>query len=222
MRQLSLRNHCEGRLALRRILQSGTQKVEILRSHELDSDDTPMEFGDRLLTLDLLRGFMHDPLNMVTLRSALAELIPVTDIFRLTDEEVLQQFAWQISRRYFELVLRVEELPRLVGPGTSSDDSEADSETAAEEEAPATSAAPIATAVPEEEEETDWIEFRVVDDETDQPVSGIGLKIKLPAGETKDYTTDSNGIVHIDDLPPGTCDIVEITDPDASEVVQVE
>ncbi len=200
---------------MKRILRHGVQRVEILRSHECDSDDIPMKFGDRLLMLEFLRGFMHDPLNMATLRNALAEQLPFMDIIRLKDDEILQQFAWQITRRYFELVPRVIELSRFVGPGASSDDSEADSEAGAGE-----AAAPPAAAAPQEE--TDWIEFRVVNDETDLPVPGIGLKVKLTTGETKDYTTDANGIVRIDDLPPGTCDIVEITDPDASEVVRVE
>ena len=220
------------------ILQSSTQRVEILRSHECDSDDIPMEFRDRSLTLDFLRRLTHNPLNMTTLRSALAEIVPVMDISRLTDDEILQQFAWQIARRYFELVPRVEEFPHLVGLGTSSDadsgtDSSTDSsvssgtdsadtasatETAAQ--APAISAAPTDTVAPEEE--TDWIEFRVVNDETDLPMSNIGLKIKLSTGEIKDYMTDANGIVRIDDLPPGTCDIIEMTDPDAAEVVGVE
>ncbi|MFC1716730.1 SpaA isopeptide-forming pilin-related protein [Candidatus Poribacteria bacterium] len=202
---------------MRRILETDTQRVEILRSHERDSADVPLEFRDRLLMLDFLREFMHDPLNMATLRYALSELLPFMDIIRLKDDEVIQQFAWQVTRRYFDLVLRVQGIPRLVGPGESSDESEPDSEAAAGADETAEEAPPAAV-----EEETDWIEFRVVNDETDVPISGVGLKIRLTTGETRDYTTDANGLVHIDDLPSGTCDIVEITDPDASEVVQVE
>lgn len=248
---------------MQRILQSSTQRVEILRPHERGSDDIPMDFRDRFLTLDFLRRLTHNPLNMITLRDALAEIVPVTDISRLTDDEILQQFAWLVACKYFELVPMVEEMPRLVGLGTlreadstadSSASSEADSAgpagaTETAEQPPVTTATPPATiAEPSEttaappatiaepsattpappvslaapEEETDWIEFRVVDDETDMPMSGIGLKIKLPTEEIKDYTTDANGIVRIDDLTPGTCDIVEITDPDAGEVVLVE
>ena len=221
---------------MKRILQSSVQRVEILWSHECDSADVPVEFADRLSALDFLRSFMHDPLNMVTLRSALAEQFPFMDILRLTDEEILQQFAWQITRRYFELVPRIEEPLRIIGPGTSSEaDSEADSEassgtdpataagaTGTSEETPATSAAPTDTDTAVSEEETDWIEFRVVGHETDLPMSGIGLRIRLPTGEMRDYTTDSNGIVRIEDLSSGTCDILEITDPDAAEVVQME
>ena len=212
---------------MRRILESNTRRVEILRLHERDAADVPMRFGDRLLTLDFLRVFMRDPMNMMTLRNALAEVFPVMDISRLTDDETLQRFSWQIADRYFELVLRVEGISHLVGVGageSSEAGSEADSEAAGgadetAQEAPVTSvpAAPIAP-----QEERDWIEFRIVDDETDLPMPGIELKIKLPTGETKDYTTDANGIVHIDDLTSGTCDIVEMTDPDASEVVRVE
>ena len=66
---------------MRRILESNTHRVEILRLHERDTADVPMEFGDRLLTLDFLRAFIRDPMNMITLRNILAEVFPVMDIF---------------------------------------------------------------------------------------------------------------------------------------------
>ena len=189
--------------------------------------------------LDFLRGFMHNPLNMAILRNTLSELLPVVGILRLTEEEILQQVAWQIAEGYIRLVKLAESPLHSTGPGTSSeDDSEADSSAGQDAGSGADSGAGSQTAAgatetaaesstdaddtASQEEETDWIEFRIVDDETGQPVSGIVLKVKLPNGETKDYTTDSSGTVRIEDLPSGTCDIVEMTDPDASEVVLVE
>lgn len=224
---------------MRRTIRSFTQRIDILRPYECDPDDIPVEFRDRFFTLDFLRRLTLDPLNMVTIRNALSEIFPVMDVLRLTDDEILKQFAWQIACGYFKLVPREEKIPRIMGPGVSSEaDSEADSQddsagtagaagtTETTEEAPATSTTPTETETDTDttatEEETDWIEFRVVNDETDEPMSGIGLKIKLTTGETKDYTTDGSGMIRIDDLPPGTCDIEEILDPDASEIVQVE
>ena len=227
---------------MRRTIRSFTQKIDILRPYECDPDDIPMEFGDRFFTLDFLHRLTLDPLNMITIRNAISEFLPVVDVLRLTDDAVLQQFAWQIACGYFKLIPREEKIPRIMGPGVSPEaDSEADSQddsaassgagtdgagaaTETAEEAPAGGAASTDTDTDTDatEEETDWIEFKVVNDETEQPMSGIGLKIKLTTGETKDYTTDSSGMVRIDDLPPGTCDIEEIRDPDASEIVQVE
>ncbi len=49
---------------------------------------------------------------------------------------------------------------------------------------------------------------RVVDDETNEPVRGVALKITLPDGEEETHTTDGDGEVIIDDLDrPGMCDV---------------
>lgn len=214
------------------ILQNSTQRIEILRPHELDSDDIPVEFRDIYSALDFLRNFTLDPFSMIALRSVLAGVAPIMNIYRLTDDELLQQLAWQIAYKHLFLVKRAEELPHVSGLGVLSDaetedDSSADSADTADA---TTELAEQSTTDTEEstdspavnEEITDWIEFRIVDDETDMPMPDVGLKIRLPDGEIKDYTTDSNGIVRIDNLSPGTCDIVEMTDPDAAEVIAVE
>ncbi len=227
---------------MRRIIRSGAQRIAILRSHECGSDDIPMQIGYRFLTLDFLRVFAHEPLYMKTIRNVLAEHLSVMDILRLTDEEVLQQFTWQITEGYIRLVRWIESPLRATGRSASSEDySESDSvagqDTHSEVSSEASSGtdsgigagvaetaeeSTIDTETTVPQEETDWIEFRVVDDGTGQPVSGVRLKIRLPTGEIRDYTTDGDGIVRIGDLPDGMCDIVEIKDLDAAEVVQVE
>ncbi|GAF77424.1 unnamed protein product, partial [marine sediment metagenome] len=56
------------------------------------------------------------------------------------------------------------------------------------------------------EDEKATFAVRVVDDETDEPVPGVALKITLPDGEEEVHTTDEQGTVEIDDLEaPGTC-----------------
>jgi len=66
-----------------------------------------------------------------------------------------------------------------------------------------------------------WIAFRVIDDATEKPQAGVQLKIKLPSGEVREYTTDGDGRIRIDGLRPGSCDIEKMLDYQAFEVVRV-
>jgi len=72
-----------------------------------------------------------------------------------------------------------------------------------------------------DEQKLQWIAFRVIDDATEEPCAGVQLKIKLPSGEVRDFTTDGSGRVRIDGLQPGTCDIQKMLDDKAFEVVKV-
>ncbi len=74
---------------------------------------------------------------------------------------------------------------------------------------------------PKKKPEKTWIEFKVVWDETDKPVPWVKLRITLPDGIENFYTTRPNGTVRIKDIPAGTCDIGEMIDKDALEVVKV-
>jgi hypothetical protein len=67
-----------------------------------------------------------------------------------------------------------------------------------------------------------WIEFRVLEDGTGNPVGGVRLRITTPDGVENFYTADSAGLVRIPDLDPGQCDIGEMIDADALEVVSVQ
>jgi hypothetical protein len=62
----------------------------------------------------------------------------------------------------------------------------------------------------------------VVDDETDEPIPGVRIRVKLPSGEVGTPRTDRRGTIHIGDLTPGTLDILEILDDDALEVIRIE
>jgi hypothetical protein len=66
-----------------------------------------------------------------------------------------------------------------------------------------------------------WIAFRVIDDATEEPYAGVQLKIKLPSGEVREFTTDGAGRIRIDGLKPGSCDIEKMLDDQAFEVVKV-
>jgi hypothetical protein len=122
---------------------------------------------------------------------------------RLSDHQVLEQLAWRLVSGQ----LRILELP-LEMPAWSH------VEPAAEEE----EAAPAPAAVPEAEH---WIKLQIVDEDTNEPVEGVPLKIKLPSGEVKEVKSDNNGTIEVKGVPEGTWDIEEMLDSDALEVVKV-
>jgi len=66
-----------------------------------------------------------------------------------------------------------------------------------------------------------WIEFQLVDHETDEPIANVPFRISLPDGAVAEHTSDGNGMIRIDDLPPGYCDIKAILDRDGFEVVRL-
>ena len=83
---------------------------------------------------------------------------------------------------------------------------------------------PIDRPFPPASQQTDpknWIEFQLVDHETDEPIANVPFRISLPDGGVAEHTSDGNGMIRIDDLPPGFCDIQEIMDKGAFEVVGV-
>ncbi len=52
-----------------------------------------------------------------------------------------------------------------------------------------------------------WIKFKVVDDRTSDPVAGVELVVTLPDGEERTGKTRANGMVELDDIDPGACDV---------------
>jgi uncharacterized surface anchored protein len=61
----------------------------------------------------------------------------------------------------------------------------------------------------------------VVDDETNEPVSGVAFKVKLPNGEVRDFITDASGKIDVRNIQPGSCTIEKMVDDRALEVVRV-
>lgn len=70
-------------------------------------------------------------------------------------------------------------------------------------------------------EPKNWIEFHLVDHETDEPIANVPFRLSLPDGAVAEHTSDGSGMIRIDDLPPGYCDIQAILDKGALEVVGI-
>ena len=187
---------------MRKVLRKGFQKIEILKRHESRPGESFKIFRDRFSALNYLNPFMRDPLSIINIRRNLCGSSLNRDFFRLSDHQVLEQLAWRLASGQFMIVELPLEMP-VWGYIEPEDEEE---EAAAEAVVPATE---------------HWIKLQIVDDDTNEPVEGVPLKIKLPTGEVKEFKSDKNGTVEVKGVPEGTWDIEEMLDSDALEVVEV-
>ena len=168
---------------MRRSLQDGSARYEIL-----GRDDSVLEFRDIPTAMSFLRTFQDDPVQMAAIRSLVAD--HAIDVQRMDSEQVLTQAAALLINGRVK-VLR----SRRFSGGRASPDAlgpkKADAVQAAK-----TTAKPKA-----------WIEFKVVDDKTGEPVPGVELTIKLPDGSVEKRTTDAGGYVEVNDTLKGNCEV---------------
>ena len=80
----------------------------------------------------------------------------------------------------------------------------------------------VQTHLPQKPTKQTWIEFELLDDQTDKPLSGVPFSIRLPNGKTVTKSTNAAGVIRIDDVPPGVCDVQKIADDSGLEVMRVE
>lgn len=52
-----------------------------------------------------------------------------------------------------------------------------------------------------------WIAFQVIHHTTGQPIPGVRLSVRTPGGAAHEYETDLSGLVEIDEIRPGACDV---------------
>jgi hypothetical protein len=51
-----------------------------------------------------------------------------------------------------------------------------------------------------------WVEVQLVG-EDDAPIGGVKYAVALPGGTIKDGTLDDNGMVRLENVPPGVCKV---------------
>lgn len=163
-----------------------------------------MIFRNKLSAFQFLKSFLKDYLSMMRLRTLISRYHKLGGPRSMDDHQVLELLADRLVSGQL-IILKV---PRKIWSG-----SPADSVVEEEEEA-----APPATVL---EEERHWIKLKVVYEETEEPVSGVPFKIKLPTGEIREFHSDSNGEVEVNDVPDNAWDIMEMMDSEALEVVEV-
>lgn len=201
---------------------------------------------DPHLALACLLRVASDPFAMGALREIASRDLGISAVYRCTDGELLDQIARQVAAGRLCLVPRDRPArpsapegsgalpPREPTPEESAEGSRVPLHPVSPQpptggHGPAPSSptpAPPATPAPSESAPTGvvtpWITVRLIDDATGAPAANVRLRLRKPDGTVGIYTTDAAGSVHLTDLPSGTCDLEEVMDEDALEVVRVE
>lgn len=199
----------------KRVLRKGFTELLVVKGDELEEEDSPLTFRDELSAQSFLRGFLGERSSMTSLRDHLSRERVVADLSRLDDQRMIREFAKHLVSGRFRII-SVGRIAPQVGWTPTGDTAQRERETA--EERP-----PRRPAVfPEESTPLHWVQLLVVDDETDEPVPGVKMRVKLPSGRVTEPSTDQSGTIYIGDVDPGTLDILEILDDDALEVVRIE
>jgi len=198
---------------VRKVLSRGNQTVELVGLGEAAAE-APMGVSSRAGAVALLRAFSRDPLNMTTLRRALAEEIGRQRVGRLRDAEVVDQLAAQIARGRLRVARHASSNAVLKPPPV-----QAWQGAAIKEKEPVVLES--TTGPPPAAETGSWIKLTVVDDATGEPVPGVTFTLRLPDGTSKEVTTNPSGVAELSDLTPGSFVIQKMADPDGWEVVSV-
>lgn len=161
---------------------------------------------DETSALARLRLHRDDVQDMATLRRMLDEDLGVRGVDAMTDDEVLQEVARQMSRG------------RIAGAGYTTDfqavrgirtGKSAWREGAAAAAAAAGAAAASAAAgeePPPAEEETTWVEIELVD-EKGEPVGGEEYWVRTSSGKALTGRLGSDGRARVRGVEPGTCEV---------------
>jgi len=164
------------------ILRDGSYSYEFLEKAE-----SILTVRDIAEAMAFLRQFTHDQAQMGILRS-LAEGHSC-NTHHLTTDEILKACARQLVSGRIRLL---KQSRGMNGNGAG--------EAAEENVAPeALSKSQMAA------KKTAWVEFRVINEETGQPVEEVELTIKLPDGRVERRKTDIGGYIEINDTVEGNC-----------------
>ncbi len=203
------------RQVLKGSLKKNLAEFVILKGHIRQGDESLVPFPDEYAAKRFLRGFLRSPSGLTHLRNHLLRRGLVVNLSRLDDQEMIREFARHLVSGRIRVV-RVDRGHHPMSSGVSEGAAAQPEEKTAEERPPRR---PV---VFPESRPRNWVKLRIVDDETDEPIPGVVLRVRLPSGETGKPRTDRRGTIYLDDLDPGTLDILEILDDDALEVVGIE
>ena len=169
---------------MRRSLHDGTARYEIL-----GMNDSILKFGDIPAALRFLRTLASNPAHMEAIRSLISDVS--FDVHRMDTEGVLVRAAELLVSGRIR-ILRSHEFS-----GGAAAEALAAQKSAEEAKTPSPAAPP----------KKHWIEFKVVDDVTGEPVKDLEITIKLPDGGVEKRTTDAGGFVEVNDILKGDCEI---------------
>jgi hypothetical protein len=167
-----------------KILHDGTYSYEIL-----DKNESVLRFNDVPSAVAFLRQVARSPTQMAFLRGLVAS--HTSNVYHLSTEEILKDCAVQVVNGRIRILSRVE----LMSGGISGE---------VELKKPSQESAGGA---PAPEKKAAWVEFRVLNDETGQPVAGEELIIQLPDARIERLQTDIGGHTEIYDTVDGNCEV---------------
>jgi hypothetical protein len=161
-------------------------------------EGSPVRFLDEGHAATFLSGLSRDPANLSALRRLYAHLAPGEDSSALDDDRILEG----LSRQFSEEHLRAVRCAVPVRGPYQKGESESVKKRASLEE------------------QKHWIQFQIVDEETGEPVAGVSARVKLPTGEVREVTSDSQGRIKVQGLPQGSWDLHHLEFSEILEVVK--
>jgi len=170
---------------MRKSLGHGSVRYEFI-----GANDSLLKFNDLPAAMTFLRAFQDNPAQMAALRDLVTD--SSFDVHRLEPEAMLAHIAGLLVSGRIKIL-------RSYQPGRSV----AAPELAGNKKSAPAAKAPTGVAPAKKH----WIEFRLVDDTTGNPIQGVELTIKLPDGSVEKRTTDAGGYVEINDTLKGNCEI---------------
>ena len=176
----------------RNLLRIRGNELELATWHKTDLKPGLDGFRTRGEGYGLVEELVYDPLSVEAARHVLGAELGFEDVGRLKNAQV----AARLGEQLHDGVMRIG-APRASGVLFPSSG-------AIEEKVEAQSARG-AGSTPQEQRKA-WIKIKVVDDETDRPISGVMLKVTLPGGSEVFRQTDPQGVM-IEKIDPGTCNV---------------
>lgn len=196
-------------------LRGQLQDFEIRAWHDMRMSAGSLPSRDMPSTLRLLAGLAgNSPLAMAALREVAAGSLRVSCLYGYSDQDVLEYLAAQLATGWLCLIPleRSWSSPFAGSAGLSPAREQARDDRPVMPHGPAREPRPAAS----------WIAFQVVDDATGAPMAGVGLRLKGPDAAPVTCTTNAEGLVHLADLSAGPCDLEQVLDPEAFEIVRFE
>jgi hypothetical protein len=180
---------------LRTMLHLRFQRYEVLHWNESSTEGCVHPFHTRASALDFLRPFLRDSISMMSIRRLIGEISSYGNVSRLSDQQVLEQFAWQLVLGRF----RIAVLP-LFTMGSQASESFEESFAEPFIEPPKRKPEPVFS-----KQKKAWIEIELLDDKN-RPVAEEPYRIILPDNQTiREGRTNSKGMARETDIDPGTC-----------------
>lgn len=198
-------------------LKGISKDYEIRNCFESGSREDALRFDSSETARDFLTQLLQDPSDLHTLRQVACECFFSGFCYRFDDQELLDNASWGLF--VGDILIIPHDRPTYGDTVPTVSGKPAEAPPPLEPGIPQSPQSQPAAPIPDTE--THWIRFQVVDDETENPLDGVELTLRLPDGSIQSYTSDSDGTVYIADVPTGVCDIEELNHDQAVEVVEV-